>query len=137
MQPDRVVFLAIGGVLVDADRGAVDHLHIAIVSLGNSVKKHAPDARLAPPVEPVHAGRMRPIARRNISPRRPRPEPPENPVQHPTVIHPRHAPRLLRQQGLDHRPFEIRQIKPSHIKPPRLRRLNHNFARLGILFMGM
>jgi hypothetical protein len=33
MQRDRSVFLAVGGVLMDADRGGIDHLDVAIVSL--------------------------------------------------------------------------------------------------------
>jgi hypothetical protein len=33
MQPDRPSFFGVGGVLVDADAGAVDHLDAAVVSL--------------------------------------------------------------------------------------------------------
>jgi hypothetical protein len=55
MQRDRTVFLAIGGVLVNPDRGAVDHLDVAVISLCNGLKKPGPHA-LAPAVEAVHAG---------------------------------------------------------------------------------
>ena len=33
MQRDRIVFLTIGGMLVHPDRGAIDHLDVAIISL--------------------------------------------------------------------------------------------------------
>ena len=49
----------------------------------------------------------------------PRPRsPPEDAVQHPPVVNTRNAPRLVRQRGLDHRPFEIRQIEARHLNPP-------------------
>jgi len=63
----------------------------------------------------VHAGGVRAVALRNISPRRANPQPPEYPVSHGPVIQPRDAARLVRQQGLNHWPLEIRQIKTRHI----------------------
>jgi len=56
----------------------------------------------APPVEAVHARRVRAIARRNICPRRARPQSPEYPVQNPPVIDPRNRANRGRQQRLDH-----------------------------------
>jgi len=83
------------------------------------------DARLAPPVETVHTGRVRAIALGNIGPGRARPKPPENPVQNTAIINAGNAARLVRQQRLDHSPLEIRQIKTSH----------SNLADSGIPFM--
>jgi hypothetical protein len=51
---------------------------------------------LTPPVKPVHAGRVRAVARRNVGPERAGPQPPEDAVQHPPVILPRHPARFLR-----------------------------------------
>lgn len=54
-------------------------------------------------------------------------------------IAPGNPARLGRQKRLDHRPVEVRQIKPRH-RNLLSRRLNHNALRLGILFidfMGM
>jgi hypothetical protein len=79
MQPDRSSFFGVGGVLMHADRGRIDHLDIAVVSLWHSFQKPIPDARLAPPVETVHAGRVRTVAFRNVGPRCARPQPPEIP----------------------------------------------------------
>lgn len=54
------------------------------------------------------------MARRYVRPRDHRPKPPENPVQHPPVIDPRHPANLRRRPRLDHRPLEIRQIETRH-----------------------
>jgi hypothetical protein len=53
---------------MDADRGAVDHLQIAIVSGRNSREDAIPDAEFAPPDEAVVAGRCWPVALRDIGP---------------------------------------------------------------------
>jgi len=45
-------------------------------------------------------------------------ESPEDTVQNPAVINTGHTARLVRKQGLDDRPFAIRQLVP----PPRQQR---------------
>ena len=55
-------------MLMYAHHGAVDHLNLAVVSLYDRV--HNPHGGLAPAVEAVVAGRMRPVALRQIAPRR-------------------------------------------------------------------
>ena len=115
----------VGRVLMNADRGGVDHLQIAVVSLRNRLEDPVPDAELPPPDEAVVAGRRRSVALRNVRPGRAGPQPPVDAVQHLPIIGPRHPARLVRQQRLDDRPFEIRQLVAAcaHRAPPRS--LNH------------
>src|ERR1700709_2118432 len=89
-----------------------------------------------PSVEAVHTGRVRPVARRNVRPRRTGSQPPEYPVQNPPVINPGHSANLRRQQRLNHRPLEIRQIKACHQLLPSEETLNQSLLLLGILFYG-
>src|SRR5690606_26123803 len=93
-------------------------------------------SRPAPPVEAVDAGRVRAVARRNVGPGCARTQPPEDTIQHPSIINARHPANLRRQQRLDHRPLEIRQIKTSHHKPPCWRSVNQSARKKGIPFMG-
>ena len=86
-------------------------------------KPLTPLAECAPDAPPAAGGRsgsrkarMGPVARRNICPRRPRPQTPEYPVQDLPVIGALHPTHLGRQQRLDHTPFKIRQIKACHQK---------------------
>ena len=61
--------------------------------------------RLAPSVEAVHAGRVRAVARRNVGPRRPGAEPPEDAVEHAAIIdasHATHSPSGSRGSIADH-----------------------------------
>src|SRR5258705_1833481 len=85
------------GAEMDADRGAVDHLQVAVVRLGNSVVNAIPDAELAPPHKAVVAGRCRPIALGNVGPWRARAQPPIDAVQDGAVVRPRHAAGLVRK----------------------------------------
>ncbi len=118
MQRDRPSFFGVGGVLVNADRGGIDHLDVALVSRSYRCQYPRPMARLAPAVEAVYAGRVRPEAQRYIRPRRPCPQPPEYPVQDPAIIHTRPPANLRWQQRLDRRPLKIRQIKACHNQTP-------------------
>lgn len=86
-------------VPVNPDAATVDHLHIAVVSLHDRIHQPVPDTLLAPAVEPVVAGRIRPVALREVAQGRSRPKHPQNATQHPTVVQPRHAPRLVRRQS--------------------------------------
>jgi len=115
---------------MDAHAGAVDHAHVATVSVSNCVHDPVADPRLRPAPEAVVACGVRPIALRQVAPRRPRAQHPEDAVQHPPVIHPRHPARLVGQQRFDHPPLKLGQIIAA---PPRLpsRRLESNLRRLG------
>src|SRR5690625_1312458 len=97
-------------MLVNADRGTVDHLEVALVSGRNCFVNSVPDAQFPPPHEAVVAGRRRTIALRYVGPGRSRAQAPENPVQHLAIIHPWLAARLVRQQRLNDRPFKISDL---------------------------
>jgi hypothetical protein len=86
-------------MLMNPDRRRVDHLDVAVVSLGNRVQKPVPNARLAPAVEAVHAGRVRAVAGGDVSPGRARAQPPEDPVQHAPVIDARNPRGLFGNNG--------------------------------------
>src|SRR5690554_6898996 len=97
-------------MLMNADRGTVDHLEVALVSGRNCFVNSVPDAQFPPPHEAVVAGRRRTIALRYVGPGRSRAQAPENPVQHLAIIHPWLAARLVRQQRLNDRPFKISDL---------------------------
>ena len=87
-------------------------------------------------VEPVVAGRIRPVVLRKVPPRGPGAKHPQNAVQHPPVIHPRHTPWLVRQQRLDHTPFEVSQIVTAHRKAPNAWKLESHSTGTGNPLMG-
>src|SRR5690625_2021495 len=103
-------FFCVSPMLVNADRGTVDHLEVALVSGRNCFVNSVPDAQFPPPHEAVVAGRRRTIALRYVGPGRSRAQAPENPVQHLAIIHPWLAARLVRQQRLNDRPFKISDL---------------------------
>ena len=76
---------------------AVDHLHVAVVGRDDGVHQALPHPCLAPAVEAVVAGRVGPVILRQVTPRRPRAQHPENAAQHSPVVYPRHPARLVRQ----------------------------------------
>src|SRR5438477_12393056 len=86
-------------MLMHAHRGAVDHLHIAVKGLADRGHDAVPNPGFAPPHKAVVAGRGRTELLRQSAPRRARPQHPENSVEHPPIIHPRHSARLVRQSG--------------------------------------
>src|SRR5205814_10680965 len=81
----------VGGMLMHAHRGAVDHLHIAVKGLADRSHDAVPNPGFAPPHKAVVAGRGRAELLRQSAPRRARPQHPENSVEHPPIIHPRHS----------------------------------------------
>src|SRR5690625_6118322 len=107
-------------MLVNADRGTVDHLEVALVSGRNCFVNSVPDAQFPPPHEAVVAGRRRTIALRYVGPGRSRAQAPENPVQHLAIIYPWLAARLVRQQRLNDRPFKISDLVAADRKSTRL-----------------
>ncbi len=94
--------------------GAVDHLDSAVVRGGDGIHEPVPDARLSPSHKAVVASGARAVALGQVAPRRPRPQHPEDSVQHAPVIDTRHAPRFVGQQRLDHAPLEVGQIVSAH-----------------------
>src|SRR5579864_8583445 len=86
-------------MLMDAHRSAVDHLHIAVVGLADGGHDAVPNPGFAPAHEAVVAGRGRAEFLRQGSPRRTRSQHPEDSVQNPPIINPRHAARFVRLFG--------------------------------------
>ena len=118
------------------DRG-VDHLDIAVVGLRDGVHEPIPMAGLAPAVEAIVAGRVGAVALRQIAPRRARAQHPEDAVQNPPVVDPRHAPWLVRKKRLDDRPFKIRKVIASaHDQAPTVWKLESQCGRFVYPFYG-
>lgn len=95
---------------MDAHDGAVDHLHLAVVRLGDGVHQAIPDARHAPAVEAVVGGRVGPVTLGQIAPRRARAQHPEDPVQHAPIVLAARAGLAPGQKGFDDAPLEVGQI---------------------------
>src|SRR5215207_3893752 len=100
----------VAAMLMNADRGRVDHLQIAVIGLRHRLEDAVPNADPRPAAEAVGAGRRRAVALGNVGPGRAGPEPPIDAVQHLPVVRPRHAARLVRQQRLDDRPLKVGQL---------------------------
>ncbi len=113
-------------MLMNPHRRRVDHLDVAVEGFRDSGHHPVPDAGLAPANEAVVAGRVRAILSRKSTPRRSRPQNPEDAVQDTPVVYAGHAARLVRQQRLDHIPLEIRQFVSVHHKLPSFGSLNHS-----------
>src|SRR4051812_11357921 len=97
-------------VLMYADNGGVDHLDRAIMGFREGLHDRVPDASHPPTNKPVVAGRVRPKVRRQIAPWRSRSQYPEDAVEDPSVVHPRHAARLVRKERRDGRPLIVREF---------------------------
>lgn len=102
-------------MLVDADAGGVDHHDIALKGGRYRGQQSVPHSCFAPTHEAVVAGGRWPVALGHLSPWRACSKPPENTVQNTSVINPRNAARLVRQQRLNDRPFPVCQF----VSPPR------------------
>ena len=95
---------------MDTHDRAVDHLHVAVVSLHNGVHQPIPDARFPPSVEPVVDRRVRPITLGQIAPRRARAQHPEHAVDNLPIILRFGTSAVHGQQRLDNAPLEVREI---------------------------
>ena len=93
---------------------AVDHLDVALARRRNGVHQHVPHPGLSPSREAIVAGGARTISLRQVAPWCARSQHPEDAVQYTTVINPRHASRLVRQERLDRTPLEVGQIISAH-----------------------
>jgi tetratricopeptide (TPR) repeat protein len=84
----------------------------------------APDTSPPPADETVIAGRVRTKMIRQIAPRCPGSQDPEDAVEDTSVVYPRNATRLIRQHGLDGNPFVICEFV-AHDSSPQFGSLNH------------
>jgi len=71
---------------MNAHDRAVDHLHLAVVRFDNGVHQTVPDAGLAPAIEAVVGGRVRPIALGQIAPRGAGSQHPKDAVQNAPIV---------------------------------------------------
>jgi hypothetical protein len=89
-------------MLMGTNTRAVDHDQIAIVGRRDRLKDAVSHAGLTPAHEAIVAGRGWATELGHIALGRAGAEAPENVVEHPSVIHPRHAARLVGQQRLSY-----------------------------------
>jgi hypothetical protein len=73
---------------MDANNGRIDHLHVSIMGNGQCAHELGPHARPPPTNEPIVAGRVRTEAFRQVAPRCPGSQDPEDVIEDTTVIHP-------------------------------------------------
>jgi len=92
----------------------------AIMGVGQCAHELGPRARPSPTNEAIVAGGVRTEVVRQIAPWRPRPQNQEDAIEDATVIHSWHAPRLVRQQGLDGRPLIVGKFV-AHDSSPSIR----------------
>src|SRR5690606_18917418 len=85
-----------------------------------------PDPGGPPELAIVVIGCTRTITLRHIPPRGAGAEPPQDAIGHPAVVHPRHAPHLVRQKRCDERPFLVAQFVTAHLSGSRFGSLNHD-----------
>jgi hypothetical protein len=111
-------------MLMHANNGGVDHLDSSIVSTGKRVYDAAPDTSPPPADETIIADRVRTKMTRQIAPRCPGSQDPEDAVEDTSVVYPRNATRLIRQHGLDGNPFVICEFV-AHDSSPQFGSLNH------------
>ena len=83
-------------MLMHADNGSVEHLDGRIMGARQSFHNLGPHARSSPANEAIVAGRVRTEVVRQIAPWRSRSQNPEDAIEDTTIIHPRHAARLVR-----------------------------------------
>jgi len=104
---------------MDPDNGSIEHLDIGISFIRYGSEDAVPDACLAPSVEAIVAGRIGAIAVRQITPRRSRPQDPEDAVQHAPVVYPRDTARLVRQNRPNNLPLTVGDFVAHDSKLPR------------------
>ena len=80
--------------------GRVVLLHSGVMSAGQCAHDPSPYARSSPANEAVVASGVRTEVFRQIAPRRPRSQDPEDAIEDATVVHPRHAARFVGSIGL-------------------------------------
>ena len=111
-------------VLVHAHNGRVDHLHGRVMSRSERVHDPAPDASPSPANETIVAGRIWTEAVWQIAPRCAGSQNPKDAVQNTSVVHTRHAARLIWQHWPDGNPFLVREFV-AHDSKLQFGALNH------------
>ena len=99
------------------DNGGVDHLDSGIVGSGKCVYDAAPDTSPPPADETVIAGRVRAKMIRQIAPRCPGSQDPEDAVEDTSVVYQRNATRLVWQHRSYGGPFIVGEFV-AHVDPP-------------------
>jgi hypothetical protein len=74
-------------MLMNANNGRIDHLHGGIMGTGQCAHELGPHARPSPANESIVAGRVRTEAFRQVAPRCPGSQDPEDAIEDTTVIH--------------------------------------------------
>lgn len=95
---------------MDAHERTVDHLHLAVVGRDDGIHQPIPDAGLAPAIEAIVDGRVRPISFRQVAPGRPCPQDPEDAAEDAAIVLWLAAATARRKNRLDNAPLEIRQV---------------------------
>src|SRR5215471_10142775 len=108
-------------------RRRIDHLNLAIVGLGNGVHQLIPNARFAPAIEAVVAGRVRAVALGQVAPWRTRAQNPEDAIEHLPVTFRPDAPAIAWKKWLYHTPLEVREVV-AHDSPPPDRELESHLG---------
>jgi hypothetical protein len=123
-----------GGVLMGANYGRIDEVQVPIdgpARIGRRLQtgQHTlPNPATAPTIEPARHRPDRPIAPRQIAPRRTGTVDPQNAIQNAPVvlIGTARARSLGRQQGCQALPLRVRQITSSHSTQVRAHKRNIN-----------
>src|SRR5258708_12755559 len=110
-------------MVMDAEKGGVDHLDSSIMGSGKCVYDAAPDTSPPPPNEAVVACGVQTKRLGQVTPRRSGAQDPKDAIEDTTVVHPRNATRLVRQHRLDSNPFIIGDFV-AHDLSPRFGALN-------------
>ena len=89
---------------------AVDHLHVAVVRLHDSVHQPIPDACLEPAIEAVVNRRVGSVTVGKIAPRCARAQHPKDAVQNAAIVSWFGTSPVHRQKRLDNAPLEVGEV---------------------------
>jgi hypothetical protein len=99
-------------MLVDPDNRRIKHLDTSFAGISHGVQDAIPDASLSPSIEAVVAGRVGAEVPRQITPRCTGTQDPEDAIQDPPIINPRHTTGFVRKHGLNGVPFAVCESIP-------------------------
>src|SRR5215472_17774966 len=105
------------GGTVGLHHRTIDQVQFGARSTRNPRKDPLPDAASRPAIVPVVNGGVRAIFLRQIAPRYAGSQDEEHAAKHPAIVHAWPPGLVLRQPGLNRRPFSVSQIK-SHSPSP-------------------
>ena len=101
-----------------ANNGGVDHLDSRNMGSRECVYNTAPDTGPPPANKAVVASSVGAKPLREIAPRCPRSQDPEDAIEHTTVVYPRNATRLVGQHRLDGSPLAVGEFVAHDSKFP-------------------